>query len=118
MPNPRASVKFAVNGIHLHEQPAILVPVTLCASAMIHRKGTEQVAVFIPLPAGAVHPALAIAQFLGQLAVEMPRPITTVQLPAHLPDFRVDASIAVIKPLYAKFRHVNKSTVSAVRLRS
>jgi len=87
------------------------MPVTLCARAVIHGEGTEQSAIFIPKPADAVQTAVAITQFLGQLAIEVPGAVKTVELPPHLPDLRVDTVITVIKPFYTKFRHVGKSTV-------
>jgi hypothetical protein len=55
--------------------------------------------------------AVAVAQFLGQLAVEVPSAVKTVELPPHFPDLRVDAFVTVIEPFYAKFRHIRKSTV-------
>ena len=87
------------------------MPVTLCARAVVHDEGTKQSASFIPLPADAVQPTVSITQFLGQLAVEVPCAVKTVELPPHLPDLRVDTVITVIKPFYTKFRQVGKSTV-------
>jgi hypothetical protein len=63
------------------------------------------------MPADAMQPTMAVAQFLGQLAVMVPSAVKAVELPPHFPDFRVDVAITIIKPFYAKFRHVGKSTV-------
>jgi len=87
------------------------MPVTLFARAVVHDEGTKQTAFFIPMPAGAVQPTVAITQFLGQLAVEVPCAVKTVELPPHLPDLRVDTVVTVKKLFYTKFRHVGKSTV-------
>jgi len=70
------------------------------------------------LPAGAVQAAVAVVQFLGQLAVEMPGAIATVQLPSHFPDFHVNSAIPVIIPFYATFRHVRKLTLLPAALLS
>jgi hypothetical protein len=40
----------------------------------------------------------------------MPGAVKTLKLPAHLPDLCVDAAVPVIKPFYAKFWHIRKST--------
>jgi hypothetical protein len=87
------------------------MPVRLRARAVVHGEGTQQLPVFIPLPAGSVQAAVTITQFLGDLAIEMPCAVTTVQPPSHFPDLHMDAAITVIKPFYAKFRHIRKSTV-------
>jgi len=81
---------------------------------MVHREEAKQTALFIPLPANSVHPAIAITQFLGQLAIEMPGSVKTVELPIRYPNFLVDASVTIIKPLYAKFRHVSNSTDTGI----
>jgi len=83
----------------------------LRARAVVHGEGTKQAAIFIPMPANAVQPSVAITQFLGELAVEIPSAVTTMQSPSHFPDLHMDAAITVIKLFYAKFRHIRKSTV-------
>jgi hypothetical protein len=104
-------VKFSIHGIHFQSQLSVVVPVTLRARAVVHGEGTKQAAIFIPLPANAVQPSVVITQFLGELTVEIPGAVTTVQPPSHFPDLHMDATITIIKPFYAKFRHVGKSTV-------
>jgi hypothetical protein len=78
---------------------------------VVHSERTQQAAVFIPLPADTVQPTVAIAQFFGQLTVEMPGSVKAMKFPIQLPDFPVDSPVAVIKPLYAKLRHFGKLTV-------
>jgi hypothetical protein len=78
---------------------------------VVHGERTQQAAIFIPFPAQAVQPSMLIAQFFGQLAVKMPGSVKAMKFPVHLPDFPVDSPVAVIKPLYAKLRHVRKLTV-------
>ena len=91
------------------------MPVTLRAHAVVHGEGTKQSAIFIPLPADAVQPTVSITQFLGQLAVEVPCAVKTVELPPHLPDLRVDTVVTVKKLFYTKFRHGCKfAFISAV----
>ena len=113
-PNPHLSEKFAVEGIDFQSQPAIVVPIPLSAGAVVHGEGTEQMAVFIPLPAKAVRFAVVVTLFFSQLAVVMPCAAKAVKLPSHFPVFHADLSVAVIKPLYATFRHVCKSTTLSV----
>jgi hypothetical protein len=91
------------------------MPVTLGSSAVVHGERTQQAAIFIPFPAQAVQPSMLIAQFPGKLAVEMPGAVKAMKFPVHLPDFRVDSSVAVIKPLYATLRHVRKLTLLPAR---
>jgi hypothetical protein len=62
-----------------------------------------------------MQPSLLIAQFPDKLAVEMPGAVKAMKFPVHLPDFRVDSSVAVIKPLYATLRHVRKLTLLPAR---
>ena len=83
----------------------------LRARAMVHGEGTKQAAVFIPMPADAMQKSVAITQFFGLLAVMVPGAVWTVELPPHFLDFRVDVAVTIIKPFYAKFRHIRKSTV-------
>jgi hypothetical protein len=56
--------------------------------------------------------AVAIAQFLGQLIVMMPRAVETVKFASDFPRFGVDVAIPVTKPFYAQFGacgHINSS---------
>ncbi len=90
------------------------MPITLSAGAVVHGERTEQMSLFIPLPAGAVQLPVAVAQFFGQLTGVMPGAAKAVKLNSPLPVFHAALSVAVIKPLYATFRHVCKSTVLSV----
>jgi hypothetical protein len=53
---------------------------------------------------------VTIPQFLGQLAIVIPGAVKAVEFTCHLPRFQVNMAISVMKPFYAKFRHVGVST--------
>ena len=103
-------MKFAVEVTDLHLQLAVVMPVMLDAGAVNHRERAKRTPVFVPFPAHAMQEAVAIAQFLDQLAVSMPGAVKVVKLAVHFPDFRMDLTTAVVKPFYARLWQILKLT--------
>jgi hypothetical protein len=66
-------------------QLAVVIPVTLEASAANHREAAQQSCVLIPLAADAVQPTMLTAQFLRELAVAMPGALNLMKLSGQEP---------------------------------
>ena len=100
-----APMKFALHHRQFYQQLTVRIPVADKSRAVVKGETTQQPSGVIPLPAQAVPLTQMIAGFLGQLAVEMPAAIESVQLPANILDRFTNSTVPIIKPGCAKFLH-------------